>query len=965
MLRPAGCLEIDVIIETMKKRTIITLCLLLCATVSVVAQTPLCLGDNYYQKRMVKVFEALQDQKLDKVAKYWQEIEEKAATDGSLEPLKPISQQLSPVWELSEAMMMNTRDGHGKLTNIVPYNPWGAYMQLKKACSDPLAREIADRFLSHKSLKMSVAEIKADIEKNLVDTVRHINTESAYDQLLEMLYDYDDLSTLENERELIAYNSCKRSTQLDDCQHFLDKYGKMNETHHFTIEWRRDSLAFERLGKNAAACKAYLAAYPSSRFNNSVQEMLHRYAFDELDMTVEACKEYQQLYPQSEYIDTVKALEVSYAFRDAKKVDKIGSLNQFLKNYPDSRYQEEAQQLLQQAVMRRYFNPMVTLEELHRFYHAADDDLVGVDKSRIRTLYHNLVFMPTSAFMKGCDGLMGRVFLASSPDMLQDEEVMIFNDQGLLVRHYRPDEGINDRYYYVFDPDYGFMLQSKVMASGKVVSYSSKWNEQGDIVEVAGSDGSIQGYSRDYEYLKKVMQFKGRTVTRTDYYDQEFKLDKSVLSGNMTMSYHYNLDGDRTAVYKRRGKSVVDSTTYQYGYVDRGTTGRLWEWKNQSNNGKLQPTRYRQFDRTFDKIHCDAYSAYTIDWYDEPQPADTARVSVLIAELDGMLQERAEALKAEKMQEQAAMAAPTNTAPEPVVVLPSGPNPSEKSMARTLGDNPPATAPVKDVHEPKSTTEAAPPAQVSPAASVPVREELEDEEVPVGKEGLLKKLMKDMVLVEGGVFNMGATSEQDDDAWELEFPAHQVKLSSFYICKVEVTQELWEVVMGTNPSTCKGKNMPVDMVSWNDCQKFIEKLNEMTGEKFRLPTEAEWEYAARGGNSSRHYKYAGSNDLNEVAWYNTNSDETSHPVGKKHPNELGLFDMSGNVWEWCADWQNFYSADLQINPVGDYPSSGRIQRGGCWNQSDALCRVSFRGVSSQDLRSRDTGLRLAASKLNK
>ena len=221
------------------------------------------------------------------------------------------------------------------------------------------------------------------------------------------------------------------------------------------------------------------------------------------------------------------------------------------------------------------------------------------------------------------------------------------------------------------------------------------------------------------------------------------------------------------------------------------------------------------------------------------------------------------------------------------------------------------------------------------------------------------------LLVDGGIFVMGATSEQDDDAWELEFPAHQVKLSSFYICKYEVTQELWEAVMGNNPSKFQGRRMPVDMVSWDDCQKFLEKLKDLTNIEFRLPTEAEWEYAARGGNKSSKCKYSGSSEVSEVAWYNQNSEETSHPVGRKHPNELGLFDMSGNVWEWCADWQNFYSDDIQANPIGDYPSQGRIQRGGCWNQADNLCRVSFRGVCAPSMRSHDTGLRLAATRLSK
>lgn len=911
------------------------------------AQMPLCLGDNYYQKRMVKVFEALQDQKLDKVAKYWQDIEEKAAQDGTIQPLTPIAQQLFPVWQLSEAMMMNTRGGHGKLTNIVPFNPWGAYMQFKKACFKPEDRHIADQFLAHKNLQMSVAGIKADIEKNLVDTVRKINTESAYDQLIELLFDYDDISTIEKEREQIAYNNTKHTDELSECQRYLDKYAQMNASHHFTMEWRRDSLAFERLGKTAAACKAYLAAYPSSRFNNTVQELLHRYAFQELEESVQACQEYLKLYPESEFNDTVKSLEMEYAFRDAKISDNIGVYNQYLIDYPKSPFKDEAQQLLHQSMMKRYFTPTVTLDALHRFCESSNE-LEGADKSRIRSLYRNLVFMPTSAFMKGCDGLLGKVVLASSPDMLQEEEIMIFNDQGLLVRHYNPSQGINDRYFYGFDPENGFMLQSKASASGKIVNYVTKWNEEGDMLEVAGSDGSILGFARDYDYMKRVIHFKGRNPVRTDYYSNEFKLDKSVLSGNMTISYEYNLDGDRAAVYKRKGKAVVDSTTYQYGYDANGTSERLWNWKNQSNNGKLQATRYRKYNNTIDKVFGNSYKAYLIDWAQAPQEADTARVTTLINELDNLLMTRFMAAQS------AVQVPPSSVTPIPQV------QPSQAHPANDTPQPAPATAP-----EP-AVAQAAPPA--TPVQEQHVAEEItqtEVEETPATDENPITKLMRDMVFVEGGVFMMGATPEQDDDAWELEFPAHQVKLSSFYICKYEVTQELWELVMGSNPSTCTGKNMPVDMVSWDDCQKFIEKLNEMTGVTFRLPTEAEWEFAARGGNKSRHCKYAGDNEVGRVAWYNLNAEDTSHPVGKKAPNELGLYDMSGNVWEWCADWHNFYTEDIQTNPVGDYPSQGRIQRGGCWNQSDGLCRVSFRGVSSPGMRVRDNGLRLVATKLKK
>ena len=217
----------------------------------------------------------------------------------------------------------------------------------------------------------------------------------------------------------------------------------------------------------------------------------------------------------------------------------------------------------------------------------------------------------------------------------------------------------------------------------------------------------------------------------------------------------------------------------------------------------------------------------------------------------------------------------------------------------------------------------------------------------------------DMVYVEGGSFDMGATTEQGGDAWDDEKPVHRVTLSDYYIGKCEVTQELWEAVMGSNPSWFKGAQNPVEFVSWEDCQRFIRRLNRLTGRTFRLPTDAEWEYAARGGNQSSHYKYSGSGNIGNVAWYDDNSGSSTHAVGTKSPNELGIYDMSGNVWEWCSDWYGGYSAGAQTNPQGPSSGSDRVLRGGSWGYSARGCRVSDRSSRDPSDRSPNIGLRLA------
>ncbi len=216
-----------------------------------------------------------------------------------------------------------------------------------------------------------------------------------------------------------------------------------------------------------------------------------------------------------------------------------------------------------------------------------------------------------------------------------------------------------------------------------------------------------------------------------------------------------------------------------------------------------------------------------------------------------------------------------------------------------------------------------------------------------------------MIKVKGGKFTMGATSGASP--WDIEKPTHRVTLSSYYIGETEVTQALWMAVMGSNPSSFKGDDLPVECVSWNDCQQFIDKLNSLTGKNFRLPTEAEWEYAARGGNKSRHTKYSGSSNIDEVAWYDENSDNKTHPVKTKKANELGIYDMSGNVWEWCQDWYGDYSSNAQTNPIGPLSGTNRVFRGGYWSGLAPDCRVWYRISRTPDYFLSHLGLRLVLS----
>jgi formylglycine-generating enzyme required for sulfatase activity len=232
------------------------------------------------------------------------------------------------------------------------------------------------------------------------------------------------------------------------------------------------------------------------------------------------------------------------------------------------------------------------------------------------------------------------------------------------------------------------------------------------------------------------------------------------------------------------------------------------------------------------------------------------------------------------------------------------------------------------------------------------------------KRAELKELEVEMVLVRGGMVTMGCTPEQGGDCNENESPNQNIELNDYFVSKHPVTQKLWVRVMGNNPSAFSGPNLPVESVSWNEIQVFIRELNKLTGKKYRLLTEAEWEYAARGGASagSRRKKYSGDDNLDKVAWFSGNSDQRTQNVCTRQANELGICDMSGNVWEWVRDWQGNYVAGFRKDQGGPSKGTQRIYRGGSFQDGTVHCRVSRRNSNRPEFRAPNLGFRLASDK---
>lgn len=226
---------------------------------------------------------------------------------------------------------------------------------------------------------------------------------------------------------------------------------------------------------------------------------------------------------------------------------------------------------------------------------------------------------------------------------------------------------------------------------------------------------------------------------------------------------------------------------------------------------------------------------------------------------------------------------------------------------------------------------------------------------------LLDDLQHNMVKVPGDSFRMGATKDKEPEIDTR--PVHTVYLHNFLICKYTVTQHLWTVVEGHNPSgSTICDSCPVEKVSWSEAQDFVLKLNKLTGKNYRLPTEAEWEYAAKGGSKGGDYLYSGSDEIDSVGWNDNNSDKRSHPVGQRNPNELGLYDMTGNVLEWCSDWyqEDYYRESPVVDPRGPASGQSKVLRGCAWNIFTSNCAVTVRAALPPDSHFYNVGFRLAA-----
>lgn len=576
---------------------------MLMASCNVIAQQeqPFFLQKNWYSKQMVDVFEDLSKNKLQKVEEGWKDIEKKFGKDKGEIAVdnSTAAELLYPVWQLSLCILLNAKDGRTSLKSPIAtaYDPWQAYSVLKEVLSNSRATAWANRFFDTKKLPFSVVGIKNGIEKNLIDTVRNVATEEAYDQLIGTVVDCWEIDKLRSEREQVAFKSVIQTDRVARCNEYLTKYIGQSRQHEELVAMRRDSLAFVQMDTTIADCQQYLRIYPKSIYKDEVVKRLHRYEFNQLAHTSKACQAYLDKYPRSAYAKQVGELKVQYAFEEMKETNTIEAFRSFLEEYKHSSYAadhgmtNEAKQLLSQAIICKYISYNSTLKDLKDYL--KHDDGQNADIVSVMHYYFNLLYLPTSAFMNGCDGLTGRVTTTYSQNGEVIQEVMVFSQQGLLSQHTNSKSGLSYIYEYVFDDVHGYQLSEKIdNRHNRTITYAMKYNADGALEEISANDGTKTRYSYNGNQLFKVTYIRDDKVERTDIYDSRNLVEKCVRGGN-TIVYEYNDYGDVVSMKKMKGSATLSTTTYEYEYDG----DQPWVSMTQYNDGNFLLRKTRSFDK--------------------------------------------------------------------------------------------------------------------------------------------------------------------------------------------------------------------------------------------------------------------------------------------------------------------------------------------------------------------------------
>ena len=595
--------------------------IMLMTSITMNAQTdvPVFLQKNGYAKSMAKIFSCLEEEKLYQANKEQEEIREKFAKDKDIDKNEVFSVEtyLYPIWHVANSLFLNLKSGKDEQKDLplVQFDPWKAYHTLQQATHDVADKNNVDAFFSQRKLNYTVASIKADIENNLIEETVNKGSEEAFDKLIATLYDYADMRMLEEKREQIAFVEAFKSDKVAGAQKYLDKYKSFNASHLKVMEHRRDSLAFEQLGKDANDCKLYLKSYPNSEYNNQVTKLLHRYEFENMAHTVSACKQYLAVYAESEYADQVKQIMAQAAYNDARQASTPEALGDFLQEYDWSEFCESAKKGLNEILQHKFLSRYSSLSELENFVSNRRFSQY-VDYTPYVTFYTNLTNMPTSAAMMECKDLTGEVRFSTN----DYEEVYQFDDLGLLINHRHSRSGTNDSWDYDFNEKGEVRPVSKTDNKGKTTTYKTTFNANGLLSSITGSDGTQTTfvYTADNK-LKTVTNSKNGKKTQIDTYDSEGHIDHSERSG-VVLAYEYNYQGDVIRMNKKRGNIVMDQTSYEYEY---DSSGKYWCTMRQYNNGSF----FLAKSRTFKQPSSNNYQSYRhsvgANYNDNDSPVDT------------------------------------------------------------------------------------------------------------------------------------------------------------------------------------------------------------------------------------------------------------------------------------------------------------------------------------------------------